>query len=500
MDDFQILEQGAAGDMVWSMSTAMLDDAEFYHYLSVTPDVVGNVDVMTVIVASPDFFFESIEAAQDDVTLDGEGIFAEVDIDELQAIAEGGGTPASGRGDTGSTATAAGNVTISEVTGLEVEVNEPWVITDAQTFDEATETEEAFTIQSDLANGNIGFFVGSDAEASLNEFRDGFATTAQELEAVASDYSDSVAWSLNNAVLGDGTPVVLYIEVREDVDPEYLLLVAVLAEPENFEDEFTSAQESMSIDGEPVFTDVDYSDLEVLLTEGTAGGDDATAEAGAETTEGDLRRQNAKLPGSGGARDLDNETETGSGGQETGTIDFEDAGLISDNAYVSPQFDVEVTWADTWFIDQGDEESVTTDPANALDSLKLVWSGEDFALMFVDILPADGLTPEDYVTTWVSDDYLAENADPEAEILLERSRSGNGAVLMRDYLTDGDEVLIVKEAILLDGGETLAIVTLIATPDMYVAMYADAENDVEVNGGPALGTFTTRQIERAIDQ
>ena len=517
MDAFELVGEGESGGVYWTMATASLNGNDFYHYLAVTPDVVGYVDVLTVIVTAPNLFSDGMEAAQEDVTLDGDGIFAEADIDALIALVEGQATPDAEPGNAGSGTvepteasrpgktpqnTRAVNITVSEATGIELEVNEPWTLSDAQVFDEGIKPEEAFTIKSNNANGNIGFFLGDDAEKALDEFRGGFATSAQEVNPVAADYSDGVAWTLDNAILGDGTAVILYIEVREDVDPEYLQLVAVLAEPENFEAEFTSAQESLLVDGEPVFADVDYSDLEDLLSGGSVD-PDATAEPAAnnsKSSSSDIRRENAKLPGSGGTTDIGNTSETGNAGGGSGGVDFEAAGLLSDNEYVSPQFDTEVTWGPTWYVDLDDEEAVSTDPAGEMDSLVLVWDGDDYALLFVDISTADGLGPEDFVTYWVSDDYLAENADPDAEVLLDRARATNGAVFTRDYLDDGQEVLIHKEVMLSVDGETLIIVTLISTPDMYVDIYGDAESDIQLDGDRLLSTFTTRQIERAIDR
>lgn len=534
-DDFEVIQDGSNRDQVWSLSRATLDGDQLVHYVSVTPDVVGNVDVMTVLIATPDSFLDNLEAAQDDVTLDGDGLFLEVDVDDIATLLEGGSTPVTTETESetetvtetatdttsdtdtgrGSTSTRGGANTVeSEVTGLEIEVDDPWTISESQVFEGDAGDEEAFTINSSRANGNIAFFLHEDADAALDGFLSGFDTSAQSRETIDTDYRRGVAWSLDNAVLGDGTEVIVYTQVDENLDPDYLVLVAVLATPEEFADEFESAQESMAIDGEPVFADVDIADLEDLI----AGGASTTTSTDEETEEVDTDadtdtetskvgqsgkedpRQNARLPGNDNTNTGGNQTETGQGGQDTGDIDFTDVGLVSANEYTSPQFDIDVEWGDTWFIDESDPDAVTSDVAGEMDSLMLTWGGDDFALLFIDISTADGLTPADFVEYWASDDYMAENADPDAEILLDRSRDANGAVFTRDYLSDGGEVLIVKEAILLEDGEHLAIVTLIATPDMFGDIYADGESDVEIAGGPALDTFSTRQIERAIDQ
>lgn len=525
-DEFELIQDGADRDLVWSLSRATRGGDELVHYLSVTPDVVGNVDVMTMLVASPDSFLDTLEATQDDVTIDGDGLFPEVDIDDLAALLEGGSTPVTtdtdANADTdsdttsdqgrGSSSTRGSADTVeSEVTGLEIEVNDPWTLSDSQVFEGDAGDEEAFTITSARANGNIAFFLDADAESALESFLGGFDSSAQSRDTIDSDYRRGIAWSLDHAVLGDGTEVIVYTQVDENVDPDYLVLAAVLAMPEDFADEFVSLQESMAIDGEAVFSNVDVADLEDLIDGGSSATTTTDEDTDTETDTGtdDAKvgqtgkedpRENARLPGHDTKTSGGNQTETGQGGQDTGDVDLSDVGLVSANEYTSPQFDIDVEWGDTWFIDETDPDAVTSDVDGAMDSLMLTWSGDDFALLFIDIATADGLVPADFVEYWTSDDYMAENADPDAEILLDRSRDTNGAVFTRDYLSDGGEVLIVKEAVLLEDGEYLAIVTLIATPDMFGDIYADGESDVEIGGGPALDTFSTRQIERAIDQ
>lgn len=133
-----------------------------------------------------------------------------------------------------------------------------------------------------------------------------------------------------------------------------------------------------------------------------------------------------------------------------------------------------------------------------IDALSLIWDGEDFAMIFVDLSSADGLLPEDFVDYWVSDDFLLENADPDAEILLDDVVGDAGAVVMVDYLSDGEEVIIAKEAILLDDGETIAVVTLITLPPSFGDAYADAEGDIQIDTMSAFNVFSPREVDRAL--
>lgn len=341
MNSFDVLDEGIDRGRVWSFAVTTLEDDEFLYYVDVTPDVVGNVDVMTRIAGPTVTFFDDLEAAQQDVALDGEGIFQEVDVTELEETFGAGG---------------------------------------------ASEQDEETSGKRDKTN----------------------STSTRQTE-----------------------------------------------------------------------------------------DDDNTAQADS----GERPRSGARLPRNVDVDDVDEENaEADRESPERGGIGFEDAGLVSDNEYTSPQFDIDVEWGDRWLIDHEDEGSVTTDPAGGSDSLFLLWSGEDFAMLFIDFAAAEDLTPDDFVEYWVSEEYLAENADPNAEILLDDSGRSGGAVLWRDYLDEGGELIIFKEAMLLGDGETLAIVTLIAPPDLYSEIYADAESDVEIDGEPAVSVFSQREVQRTLDQ
>ena len=154
-------------------------------------------------------------------------------------------------------------------------------------------------------------------------------------------------------------------------------------------------------------------------------------------------------------------------------------------------------WDDTWSFDPTLDDPVISDEKDITDGLTLVWSGEDFVLLYVDLYESGGYGPSDYEELWASDEYMADNADPDAEILLQDSTRTSAAVLTRDYLDNGDEILLLRQAISLDRGDTIAVVTLIGYPETFSDAYADAGNGITVDGEPALDVFTPREIDRA---
>jgi hypothetical protein len=289
-------------------------------------------------------------------------------------------------------------------------------------------------------------------------------------------------------------------------------MTGIIADARGFSDDFEAAQDVVTVDGEPMLGDVDLADLEAMLggattdteteTEtdtGTATDESALIDEKDDEGASDSRRDRARLPGDTGTETdtSTNESETGSAGTGEIPADLADAGLVSETEYVSPQYDTEVVWGDFWFADIEDPESVLSE-RGGVDSLSLIWGGEDFAMVFVDISSADGLVPGDFVDYWLSDDYLLENADPDAEILLDDVLDDAGSVVMVDYLSDGEQIIVAKEAILLDDGETIALVTLIGFPESFGDTYADAESDIQIDDVAAFSVFSPREITRAL--
>ena len=177
--------------------------------------------------------------------------------------------------------------------------------------------------------------------------------------------------------------------------------------------------------------------------------------------------------------------------------EFEDLGLVGEREYVSPQFDTEVGWNRDWAFDPDLDQPIYSDTREDRDGLQLVWSGDGNALFDIAILEASGATPANLVDYRTSPDYLEDNAHPDVEVLLDDADANGGAVLLRDYTDDGDEVVILHEAILVDGGDAIAWITLYAEPRAFSDAYADAEG-ITVDGDPAFNVFTQRQIDRAL--
>jgi hypothetical protein len=195
---------------------------------------------------------------------------------------------------------------------------------------------------------------------------------------------------------------------------------------------------------------------------------------------------------------ISNETETGRGGQGADLADFEDLGLVDEGEYVSPQFDVEITWDDTWVFASTFEEPITSDEEAGVDTMTVSWTGEGGSSIFITVADSGGeVTPEALADYRASDEYVGE----DGEVLLnDTSRSGAGAVLIRGFLEDGTEVLVLREAMCADAQcDSLAISMMVGEPNSFPDAYADARSDIEVDGERLIGVFSAREIEAGIN-
>lgn len=448
-------------------------------------------------------------------------------------------------GSLGATSAAAQSGTgtyTSPVSGVEIATVQPWV------FDPGiTEQGDGYEILGLNASFNsvlISFLPAViDVQQAQGMLLDEFAAGFDGYQELDRGSYGTVTYSLDIAnVSGMEFGVFsLFMGERTSGFVEFYMYMAPAA---MFADGLDSVQASVTIDGTAIFDGVEGAGLQDLLdaNAGVTGGgslpeaDNAPKGEAEETPEPTVAptEQPAAAPtvatvaeeqttpvtatdesGAGDDRDprklptedestpaAGNDSETGRGGKKLPTggdelADYAELGIVSQGEYVSPQFDTEILWDDTYAFDTSLEEPIVSDTRDETDSLTLVWDGEDFVLLYVDIYTSDGYTPADFEELWTSADYLAETADPDAEVLLQDSTRSTGSVLIRDYLSDGEEILLLRQAISLDGGDTIAIVTLIGLPDSFSDAYADATAGVTIDGEPALDIFTPREIERA---
>lgn len=369
----------------------------------------------------------------------------------------------------------------SMLTGYEIEVSGPdFAIEDVVHQEYSDGENEQVYIESDYATSQISFFDDSDTpqdtiELWLSDLRDGM----DSLDVVDQGVDGDVTWYYAEGVYED-LDFVYYVQVQEDVDGNIDLLESVLTLDGNLVDAVDASQQDITVDGDPFMDDVDLDDLEAFLDGEPFRGSDGSSTPDSDTS---------------GDRDA---TQQKDSGQESGGLDLESEGLTSGTTYESPQFGVEVEWDDTiWTADTEWELTAISDTESGIDSVVLIWTGGD-ASMIVEIMEVGNVEPADFVDTWTSDDYVAVDVHEDAEVLLSDSSMRRGAVMYRTYNNDGTELVQLQEVIALDDN-LAAIVSLFTVPEDIGDAYADAEDFLTVDGEDAAGTFTAREVDRAIE-
>ncbi len=493
VDDFEVLDEGENRDTVSTYAVATYNGVEFYYYLSVTEDVEGNVDLLQRIYATDATFFDDFAAAQDAISIERDGFLEDVDLRDLEDLS-GGST----RDQPEPTATETEEAAPTEETSTEpVPTLDPdtsavrdLVVVDAQmvSTSEVTVAEGSAELPSyeeiPLGYGNAEVTIlllmrPESPEATLDLLLSIFTPEGGSLDNVGTDATRSAAWSLDR-VDQNGTPYLIYVEVRNDRFQQFHYAEIIAAPATEFLDAVQVFHDNVQVAGVPMFADADAETLGWLLD----GGGAPDSRSGSDT---------------GDENQVDDKSDTrGSDQQDTGALDLESQGLTSETTYESPQFGVGVEWDDTaWTADTEWELTAVSDPETGIDSVILIWSGGDASIM-VQIMETDGEEPADFVDAWESDDYVAENVHEDAEVLLSDSSMRRGAVMYRTYNADGTELVYSQEVIALDDN-LVAIVSLFAVPEDMSDAYADAEDMLSIDGQDAAGTFTAREVDRAIE-
>lgn len=99
MDSLEIVESGEDDDVVWYYAEGEFDEAVFVYYIQVTEDVEGNVDMLESVLTLEGELVDSIDAAQQDIAVDGEEFMDDVDLDDLEEFLDGGTFRGSGDDD-----------------------------------------------------------------------------------------------------------------------------------------------------------------------------------------------------------------------------------------------------------------------------------------------------------------------------------------------------------------------------------------------------------------
>lgn len=516
VEDFEILDEGEDGDVVYSFATASYEDIQFLYYLSVTEDVVGNVDILQRVFAPDMTFFEDVAAAQESIEIDGEAFLADVDVEELEDLAGGAVqsgddqetsdeddvTPEAGATEDEEEDDSRGGAAGGDSYEFEIVPAELSVSGDIEIADSFYDEPAAEQVQLERPeNGTFAIVqlmqTPMDPEGTLDAILGSFDSSLDSVENLGSDADATSAWSLDIGE-AEGDEAVIYLYVDSERYDGFHYVELIFASEATFLDDLDAFNQDVEVDGEDMFAQADVDELENLLDGGSAPDDPEDEDSGTSSRS----REDAKI-GTGEEEEGTDSGENGTGRDETdedtGELDLESQGLISESEFESLQHGVVVEWDEAiWGVDTTWDLSAVSDEDTGIDSVILFWQDGN-ASMLIQIMPADGSTPEDFVDTWESDDYVIDSVHEDAEILLADSGPDSGAVVYLTYDSDGGEVVLVQEVIDIDGGNTVGVVTMFASPEEVAAAYADAEDAVSVDGAGVVGTFTAREMESAVE-
>gem|GEM_PF-2788013 len=510
-DNISAIDRGAYGNVSYSLdmaSTSGIEAGMFSLFLGERPS--GFVEYY-LYFAPTSVFQQGFSSVQQNVTIGGKNIFDGVDGAGLQALL---------------------NQNIGITGGSTTGQSAPPLPTEAP----VPTTEPAPTVAS--GGGGAGDSAAGEAYlASLQTEVDFLQTTLNDFIinfAALQDGNSDVAVSEINRVakewIGypDRAATIVAPAGYEDIDASYRSMVTDVA---NLGNEWLLVVDALQSGNQgsiqPALEsfigvmNVVQTDIDTVQGQIDSAGSTAVAEVPTEApapteeviptevptevantntggTSGGSKRPNISIGGKAGG----NQTETGNGGETGQTADPGDyaaLGLIGEGEYESPQFGTSVTWNDTWYFDDTYDNPIATDTESGLDSLTMTWADGPVTI-FLTVTTADGVAPSDLADYWASDDYLADTASADAELLLQDTgRSGSAAVLTRDYLDDGTEVIIMRSANCGDANcDVLVLTTFIGLPDMYSDAYADARRGIDVNGDRLFDVFSPRNITSAI--
>ncbi len=265
-------------------------------------------------------------------------------------------------------------------------------------------------------------------------------------------------------------------------DNQTAISMELVAPVADIESAVGDAQSSITVAGNAILANVDPSAVAKSMS--------AAQQNGSSTGKNDTKTTSkAKTP-----------TPAKSGA--SGSLDpvFVKAGLVTETTYESPQFGYSIGWDLPWALNPGDNEAVISNTTDGSDSLYIATDAPAYSLLAITGIVANGTTPADAAKRWASQDFLDEYTGQGTKVVLQDSNRTGAAVVTYGSLRSNENttIITVREAVSLDGGKTLVLMTLIVPVDNFADIYASAQRDVTLGRQAALGFFTTDEIVSAL--
>lgn len=512
---FTVLDRGTNGEYHYALAVFTFMGEELVYYMQVFEDIDGNVDLFEAILTSPDLLESDIAAAQAEITIDGFPYMENVNPAQLGEVVLTGesSTPVA---EEPPLAEPTETVDFSESDAY-VSIGPDFSFIGGP---QAGQNIESVQIQG--PNSLIIVAVGQTGESPVavaDSFEEGIASVYPGADLVYEEFSSDQGWRILWVPKDDGPNTYLIIVANNTSMPGYELLHAHEVSADSVAGTLITIQSQVTINDQPLMPEIDPEEMAFYVERHAGEGDDSTQtpETGEGTAESEEERssnprEDARLPdttddtGDETDETLGNTSETGGANTEvveetTEPIDEaspesgDSAGVLTDSSWEGGVHGHLIEWdAATWFVDPNYPDDLVSDPEAQEDTIILqTGSPNGNAWLFISIYGESDITPLDYLDYWTSDEFLT---DASAEVLDTRTRGGNAGAVIQYLDGNGDEYILVRQAVVLDDG-SLMIITFDAPAADAVEMYEIAA-EVTVDGDPALRIFSDSQIQRTV--
>ena len=252
----------------------------------------------------------------------------------------------------------------------------------------------------------------------------------------------------------------LYGDFHMNDETDYHFSVGVFAEDSALVDTMIWAQNNLTMDGEPVFADVDVAEVEAMLA-------------------GTSEFEPIPLVASG---DID--------------FGFEALGLISDTEWQIPSNDVTVTWdAAMWEFPSGYAFALTQTGENQY-WIRLVSVDLDAEIEVATTDNLEDYTSADWEARWNDPDWLASGG-METSTLASSSDKSHVSVITQS--ADGGDLIMIREAMVREDG-SIVMISIIARPGDAVQAYGNFADGLMVDGASWQLTWTVEEIEEILGE
>lgn len=375
--------------------------------------------------------------------------------------------------------------------GSVVEWVDPWVLDERNSGFSSDAAGDIVT----LTDGESQFILStSPGLLTPEDGRDGlieqYEDTRDDVVEIDADGDKSSAYSILTFADDDGETWGSYSWWSLSDDGQTLIGLELIALVDEVESAMEAAQGGIAVDGVTVFGDTDGAEIADSIAAGK------TTRAKSSTSSKSSKSSKTSKSESKSSKSSSKTSKSRT--SKTSAIDpaFEDAGLIDETSYESPQYGYSVTWDDPWVINPGDEQAVISDTSSGQDAVYIATEDPTYALLSVTGLVSNGTTTAQVADTWSSQDFLDQYTGEGTEVLLADSSRKGGAVVTYGPLQSNEnvDVVIVREVVSFDGGDTLVLMTLVSPVDDFAEIYDSAQEAVQLDGGQSMGFFTTDEI------